>query len=151
MYNVLVFLNLITLVLLVGGLCFANQALVPIFITLTTDQYAEVHYIVDKHSDPYMPILTFATALLALSTIWFPQPAWQIVSRVVGAICIASVAAISIHVHGPINRHIRTWKPGVTIEHLSEMRMRWTVGHRVRTWIALIGLLALLLPVVFPA
>ncbi len=148
MYHLLILVNYITLGLLVGGLFFVNMAIVPTFKALSTGRYAEFHHILDRYSDPYMPILTFSTALLAIGELWFAQPVWQIVSRVIGIVCILSVALISILVHGPLNRRIRTWQPDRQIEHLPEMRARWAAGHHLRTVLAFIGLVALLLPVV---
>jgi len=151
MYYTLILLNFITLGLLVGGLFFVNMAVVPTFIALSTGRYAEVHHVLDRYSDPYMPILTFSTALLAIGELWFTHSAWQLVSRLIGISCIVSVAVISIRVHGPLNRRIRTWRPDRQIEQLSEIRARWVAGHRFRTVLAFIGLVALLLPVVFSA
>lgn len=148
MYETLILLNFITLGLLVGGLFFVNMAVVPTFIALSTGRYAEFHHVLDRYSDPYMPILTFSTVLLALGELWFAQATWQLVSRLVGVICIGSVAVISILIHGPLNRRIRTWQPDKQLEQLAELRARWVAGHRLRTVIAFIGLLALLLPVV---
>lgn len=149
MYEILIVLDCILLVLLVGGLFFVNMAVVPTFIALNTGRYAEFHHVLDRYSDPYMPILTFSTALLAIGELWFPQSAWQFTSRIIGIICIMGVALISMRVHGPLNRRIRLWKPDKQIEHLDEIRARWVVGHRIRTIVAFIGLIALLLPVVF--
>ncbi len=151
MYYILIIANFITLVLLVGGLFFVNMAVVPTFIALSTGRYAEFHHVLDRYSDPYMPILTFATALLGLGVLWFTHTPWQFVIRLIGIACIVGVALISIRVHGPLNRRIRTWQPDKEIENLSEIRMRWVVGHRVRTVAAFIGLVALLLPVVLPS
>ncbi len=148
MYYTLILLNFITLGLLVGGLFFVNMAVVPTFMTLSTGRYAEFHHVLDRYSYPYMPLLTFSTVLLALCELWFTQSSWQLISRIIGIACIASVALISILVHGPLNRRIRTWQPDKQLEHLSEMRARWIMGHRVRTVMAFIGLIALLLPVV---
>jgi hypothetical protein len=149
MYYILVIANFITLGLLVGGLFFVNMAVVPTFIALSTGRYAEFHHVLDQYSDPYMPILTFSTALLALAELWFTHTPWQFVCRLIGATCIVGVALISIRVHGPLNRRIRTWRPDGQTENLSEIRTRWVEGHRVRTVLAFIGLIALLLPVVF--
>lgn len=151
MYYILVIANFVTLGLLVGGLFFVNMAVVPTFIALSTGRYAEFHHVLDQYSDPYMPILTFSTALLALGELWFTHPVWQLVSRLIGIACIVSVAVISVRVHGPLNRQIRTWQPDRQIENLSTIRLRWVAGHRVRTALAFIGLIALLLPVVFSA
>lgn len=151
MYHLLILVNSITLGLLVGGLFFVNMAIVPTFKALSTGSYAEFHHVLDRYSDPYMPILTFSTALLAIGELWFAQPAWQIVSRLIGIVCILSVALISILVHGPVNRRIRTWRPDRQIEQLPEMRSRWVAGHHVRTALAFIGLVALLLPIVLTA
>ncbi|MHB8595578.1 MAG: anthrone oxygenase family protein [Ktedonobacteraceae bacterium] len=149
MYSTLILLNFITLGLLVGGLFFVNIAVAPTFTALSTGRYAEFHHVLDRYSDPYMPILTFSTALLAIGELWFTPSPWQFVSRLIGVVCIVSVALISILVHGPLNRRIRTWQPDRQIEHLSEIRARWVAAHRVRTIIAFVGLIALLLPVVF--
>ena len=151
MYYILVIANFITVGLLVGGLFYVNMAVVPTFRALNTGRYAEFHHVLDQYSDPYMPILTFSTALLGLIELWFTHSPWQFVSRLIGITCIISVALISISVHGPLNRRIRTWQPDGQIENLSEIRVRWVAGHRVRTVLAFIGLVALLLPVVFPA
>jgi len=151
MYYTLIILNFITLVMLVGGLFFVNMAIVPTFLALSTERYVEFHHVLDRFSDPYMPILTFSTALLGLGELWFTPSPWLFASRLIGVICIASVAVISILVHGPLNRRIRTWQPDKHLEHLTELRSKWVMGHRVRTVIAFIGLVALLLPVVFPA
>lgn len=151
MYSLLVIANFITLGLLVGGLFFVNMAVVPTFTALNTGRYAEFHHVLDRYSDPYMPILTFSTALLGLGVLFFTHSPWQVLSRLIGVICIVSVAVISMRVHGPVNRRIRTWQPdGQPIENLSALRTRWIIGHRVRTAIAFVGLIALLLPVVFP-
>ncbi|HLI71549.1 MAG TPA: DUF1772 domain-containing protein [Ktedonobacteraceae bacterium] len=148
-YHILILVDFIVLSLLVGGLFFVNMAVAPTFTALSTSRYAEFHHVLDRYSDPYMPVLTFSTALLALGELWFTQPAWQIVSRLIGIVCILSVAVISILVHGPLNRRIRAWQPDNQMEHLHEIRARWVAGHHVRTVLAFIGLLALLLPVVF--
>lgn len=147
--QILTLITFITLSMLVGGLAFANMAVVPTFTALSTDHYAEFHHFLDRYSDPYMPILTFGTALLALGGLWFTQPTWQIVSRVIGIICILSVAVTSILIHGPLNKRIRTWQPGKQLEGLAEIRAKWAAGHRFRTVIAFVGLVALLLPVIF--
>ena len=151
MYALLEIVNFVTLVLLVGGLFYVHVAVAPTFVALKTDSYAEVHHVIDRYSDPYMPILTFSTALLAIGELWFTQSSWQLLSRGIGIVCIVSVALISIRIHGPINRRIRTWEPGKQLEHLDDLRARWVAGHRFRTVLAFIGLIALLLPVVFPA
>lgn len=148
MYSLLMLMNLILLGLLVGSLFFVNMAVVPTFTALSTGRYAEFHYVLDRYSDPLMPILTFSTALLSFGGIWLSQSPWQIASRLIGTICILSIALTSILIHGPINRRIRTWQPDIHIEHLAEMRARWVAGHRFRTLLALIGLVALLLPLV---
>lgn len=147
-YHLLVLANFIILSLLVGGLFFVNMAVAPTFSALSTDRYAELHHILDKYSDPLMPILTFGTAMLALPELFFSQPAWQFISRLCGIMCILGVAVTSILVHGPVNRRIRTWKPESQLEQLDEMRERWVAGHRFRTVLALVGLLALFFPVV---
>lgn len=149
MYQVLVLVNFIALCLLVGGLFFVNMAVVPTFEALSTGRYAEFHHVLDHYADPYMPVLTFLTALLAFGELWFAQPEWQIVSRLIGIVCILGVALTSIIVHGPVNRRIRKWQPDKQIEHLPEMRARWVAGHHFRTTLAFIGLIALLLPIVF--
>jgi Domain of unknown function (DUF1772) len=151
MYSILVIANFVTLGLLVGGLFYVNMAVVPTFTALSTGRYAEFHHVLDQHSDPYMPILTFSTALLGLIELWFTHTPWQFVSRLIGIACIVSVALISIGVHGPLNRRIRTWQPDRQIENLAEIRQHWVAGHRIRTVLAFIGLIALLLPVVFSA
>lgn len=148
MYYTLVLLNSVTLGLLVGGLFFVNMAVVPTFTALSTNRYAEFHHVLDRFSDPYMPILTFSTALLAAVELWFTHSPWQFTSRCIGVLCIVSVALISIRIHGPLNQRIRTWKPDNQLEHLSELRAKWISGHRLRTAIAFIGLIALLLPIV---
>jgi predicted Kef-type K+ transport protein len=147
-YYTLILLDFITLGLLVGGLFFVNMAVVPTFTMLSTGRYAEFHHVLDQYSDPYMPILTFSTALLAIGELWFTQSPWQLVSRLIGIVCIVSVALISILIHGPLNRRIRTWRPDIELEQLSEIRSKWVAGHRVRTVIAFIGFVALVLPIV---
>jgi small-conductance mechanosensitive channel len=147
MYYTLIILDCITLALLVGGLFFVNMAVVPTFTALSTGRYAEFHHVLDRYSDPYMPVLTFSTALLAIAELFFAQAPWQLASRIIGIVCILGVALISMLIHGPLNRRIRTWKPDHQIEHLDEIRARWVAGHRVRTVVAFIGLLALLLPI----
>ncbi len=149
-FHALILVNSITLSLLVGGLFFVNMAVAPTFTALSTGRYAEFHHVLDRYSDPYMPILTFSTALLALGELWFAQPAWQVVVRLVGVVCILGVALTSILVHGPINRRIRTWQPDTQLEALPEIRAQWVAGHLFRTVLAFIGLIALLLPVIFP-
>lgn len=151
MYDTLILLDFITLGLLVGGLFFVNMAVVPTFAMLSTGRYAEFHHVLDRYSDPYMPILTFSTALLAIGELWFTQSLWQLVSRLIGIVCIVSVALISILIHGPLNRRIRTWRPDIELEQLSEIRSKWIAGHRVRTVIAFIGFVALVLPIVLAA
>ncbi len=151
MYDTLILLDFITLGLLVGGLFFVNMAVVPTFAMLSTGRYAEFHHVLDRYSDPYMPILTFSTALLAIGELWFTQSLWQLVSRLIGIACIVSVALISILIHGPLNRRIRTWRPDIELEQLSEIRSKWIAGHRVRTVIAFIGFVALVLPIVLAA
>ncbi|BCL84221.1 DUF1772 domain-containing protein [Ktedonobacteria bacterium brp13] len=151
MYYTLIILNFSTLCLLVGGLFFVNMAVVPTFTTLSTDRYAEFHHVLDHYSDPYMPILTFSTALLAIGELWFTHSSWQLISRLIGIVCILSVAVISILIHGPLNRRLRTWQPDKQLEHLSELRAKWIAGHRIRTVIAFIGLVALTLPIVLPS
>jgi hypothetical protein len=148
-YHLLILVNFITLSLLVGGLFFVNVAVTSTFTTLTTNHYAEFHHILDRYCDPYMPILTFSTALLAIGELWFAQPTWQIVSRLFGIVSILGVALISILVHGPVNRRIRTWRPDIQLDHLQELRLRWVVGHQFRTGLAFVGLVALFLPVIF--
>ncbi len=148
-YHLLILANFIMLSLLVGGLFFVNMAVAPTFTALSTGRYAEFHHVLDKYSDPLMPILTFGTALLALPELFFAQPTWQLVSRLSGIICILGVALTSILVHGPVNRRIRKWQPDTQLEHLAEMRSTWVAGHTFRTVLALIGLLALFVPVVF--
>ena len=147
-YHLVVLANFVALSLLVGGLFFVNMAIAPTFIALSTGRYAEFHHVLDKYSDPLMPILTFGTALLTLPELFFPQATWQLVSRSCGIICILGVALTSILVHGPVNRRIRTWEADKLLEQLDEMRATWVAGHRFRTGLALIGLLALFLPVV---
>lgn len=148
-YHILVLVNFIMLSLLVGGLFFVNMAVAPTFVALSTGRYAEFHHVLDRYSDPYMPILTFSTALLAIGELWFAQSSWQIVSRLIGILCVLGVALTSILVHGPLNRRIRTWQPDNQIEHLHEIRSKWVAGHQFRTVLAFIGLVALFLPVVF--
>src|SRR4051812_8217182 len=109
--SILTMMNVIVLGLLAGGLFFVNMAVVPTFTTLSTGRYVEFHHVLDRYSDPLMPILTFSTVLLSLGNIWFSQSAWQVASRIIGTICIISIALTSILVHGPINRRIRTWQP----------------------------------------
>lgn len=150
-YQLLELATFIMLSLLVGGLFFVNMAVAPTFAALSAGRYAEVHHVLDKYSDPYMPRLTFATALLALGEVWFPQPAWQLLIRIIGIACILGIAITSIVVHGPVNRRIRTWQPEKNLEHLPEMRARWISGHHFRTVLAFIGLVTLFLPVIFPA
>jgi len=148
-YHLLTLFNIIVLSLLVGGLFFVNMAVAPTFTSLSASRYAEFHHVLDKYSDPLMPVLTFGTALLILPELFFAQPTWQLVSRLIGLICVLGVALTSILVHGPVNRRIRTWKPDTQLEHLDEMRATWVSGHLFRTILALIGLIALFLPVVF--
>lgn len=148
-YHILILANVIALSLLVGGLFFVNMAVAPTFTALSTGRYAEFHHVLDKYSDPLMPVLTFGTALLALPEVFFAQPLWQLVSRLIGISCVLGVALTSILVHGPVNRRIRTWQPDTQLEHLAEMRSTWVAGHKFRTVLAFIGLLALFLPVVF--
>lgn len=148
-YHLLILLNFFVLSLLVGGLFFVQMAVSPTFILLSAGRYAEFHHVLDKYSDPLMPALTFGTALLALPELFFAQPAWELASRSCGVLCILGVALTSILVHGPVNRRIRTWNPDKQLDRLHEMRARWVAGHRFRTVLALLGLLALSLPVVF--
>jgi hypothetical protein len=148
-YHIFVLANFVILSLLVGGLFFVNMAVAPTFLVLSTGRYAEFHHVLDKYSDPLMPILTFGTALLAVPELFFAQPTWQMISRSCGIACILGVALTSILVHGPVNRRIRTWEPGKQIGELERMRKAWVSGHRFRTALALVGLLALFLPVVF--
>lgn len=148
-YHILILANVSILSLLVGGLFFVNMAITPTFAALSTARYAEFHHVLDHYSDPLMPILTFGTALLTLPVLFFAQPTWQFVSRLIGIACVLGVALTSILVHGPVNRNIRTWKQGNLLENLEEMRARWIAGHQFRTVLACIGLLALFLPVVF--
>lgn len=150
-YHILILANFVMLSLLVGGLFFVNMAVAPTFVALSTGHYAEFHHILDKHSDPLMPVLTFGTALLALPELFFAQPLWQLVSRLIGIVCVLGVALTSILVHGPINQRIRTWQPDKQLEHLDELRLRWVSGHHFRTFLALIGLVALFLPVILSA
>ena len=148
-YHLLILVDIVVLSLLVGALFFVNMAIAPTFVRLSTGQYAEFHHILDKYSDPLMPILTFGTALLALPELFFAQPLWQLACRIAGIVCILGVALTSILVHGPINRRIRTWQPEKQLEQLDDMRLRWIAGHHFRTVLALVGLVALFLPVVF--
>jgi len=145
----LILANIVVLSLLVGGLFFVNMAVVPTFTALKASQYAEFHHVLDKYSDPLMPLLTFGTALLVLPEFLFAQPTWQVVSRLVGMSCVLGVALTSMLVHGPVNRRIRTWTVNTKLEDLDSMRTRWVAGHQFRTMLALLGLLALFLPVVF--
>ena len=148
-YHILILANVSILSLLVGGLFFVNMAVAPTFTTLSAARYAEFHHVLDRYSDPLMPILTFGTALLTLPVFFFAQPVWQLVSRLVGIVCVLGVALTSILVHGPVNRRIRTWKPTIQLENLEEMRVKWVAGHRFRTILACVGLVALFFPVVF--
>ncbi len=149
MYHILVLLNCVTLSLLVGGLFFVNMAVAPTFTALSTGRYAEFHHVLDRYSDPYMPILTFSTALLGLGELFFTQTTWQFVSRLIGTVCVLGVALLSILIHGPLNRHIRTWQPDTQLEHLTELRARWVSGHLLRSILAFISLVTLFLPVIF--
>ena len=148
-YHILILVNVIALSLLVGGLFFVNMAVAPTFTALSATRYAEFHHVLDRYSDPLMPILTFGTALLALPLLFFAQPAWQLVSRLIGIACVLGIALTSILVHGPVNRRIRAWKPEIPPGNENEMRVKWVTGHRFRTGLACAALVALLLPVVF--
>ncbi len=150
MYYVLVFLQLVTTGLYVGGLFVVNVAVVPTFATLSPDRYAETHQLLDRYSDPYMPILGFLATLTAIGELWFSH-SWQIGYRLVGLAGLIAIIVISIRIHGPLNRHIRAWKPGSVDEQLTAVRARWIGGHRIRTVIAAICLVSLLLPAIIPA
>lgn len=148
-YHILVLVNAVVLSLLVGGLFFVNMAVAPTFTTLSAARYAEFHHVLDHYSDPLMPVLTFGTALLTLPLLFFAQPTWQLVSRLMGVACVLAIALTSILVHGPVNRRIRAWKPEILPENLDELRVKWVTGHYFRTVLAFAALLALLAPVVF--
>lgn len=148
-YHILVLVNATVLSLLVGGLFFVNMAVAPTFTTLSAARYAEFHHVLDHFSDPLMPVLTFGTALLTLPLLFFAQPAWQLASRLIGIVCVLGIALTSILVHGPVNQRIRAWKPEILPENVDGMRVRWVSGHRFRTVLAIVALVALLLPVAF--
>ncbi len=148
-YHLLMLVNAIALSLLVGGLFFVNMAVAPTFTALSTARYAEFHHVLDRHSDPLMPVLTFGTALLTLPLLFFAQPVWQLVSRLIGIGCVLGIALTSILVHGPVNRRIRAWKLEILPENVDELRIKWVTGHHFRTGLAFVALVALLLPVVF--
>lgn len=148
-YHILMLVNMITLSLLVGGLFFVNMAVAPTFTALSAARYAEFHHVLDHYSDPLMPVLTFGTALLTLPLLFFTQSPWQLVSRLIGIVCVLGIALTSILVHGPVNRRIRAWKPEILPENVDGMRGRWVAGHQFRTALAGAALIALFLPVVF--
>jgi len=148
-YHILMLVSAIVLSLLVGGLFFVNMAVAPTFTALSAASYAEFHHVLDRYSDPLMPLLTFGTALLTLPLLFFAQPSWQLVSRLIGIVCVLGIALTSILVHGPVNQRIRAWKPEILPENVDKMRVRWVTGHQFRTALACAALIALLLPVVF--
>lgn len=148
-YHILMLVSAMMLSLLVGGLFFVNMAVAPTFTALSATRYAEFHHVLDRYSDPLMPVLTFGTVLLALPLLFFAQPAWQLASRLIGLACVLGIALTSILIHGPVNRRIRAWKPEILPENLDEMRVKWVAGHHFRTVLAFAALVTLLLPAVF--
>ncbi|WP_432509381.1 anthrone oxygenase family protein [Kineococcus auxinigenes] len=80
------------------------------------------------------PALSMASAgsgLLAAATQARREPAaaaW----RAASAAAVAAAVALTVRVHVPFNRQLRTWTPGREVPGWREGRARWERAHRVR-------------------
>lgn len=146
-YRLLICINLGALCLLLGGMAEVALVEIPLFRRLSHERFVEVHGILDRHMDRYMPAVTGLAVLTGLGELFLGQYGWQTVSIAIGTLCLVAVALISHLVNVPLNRRIRSWQES-TSTNLLTLKNTWIRSHYVRTCVGLMSFLLLIIPLI---
>ena len=146
--GILVLLNIGAVSLLVGGMLEVAIAEIPLFLSLSHENFVHVHGILDNHIDRYMPFTAILAILTAIGELLLSWYSWHSLSLLLGIASLIVVALISQFVNVPLNRKIRVWQPG-SPDSLSCMRTRWIRSHYIRTVLGCIGLVTLVFPLAY--
>ncbi|WP_432491219.1 anthrone oxygenase family protein [Kineococcus gypseus] len=87
---------------------------------------------------PALSVAVIATGTAAAASLARRAPvaaAW----RAAGAACVAGAVALTVRVHVPFNRRLRTWDPRVEVPGWREGRARWERAHQVRRALAVLA------------
>jgi len=121
-----------------GGLVLVAAAVVPTFRSLPAGAYVQVHQLLDRYIQRYMPALAGLTMLAALVPMW-RQPGVR-TALAAGVLLTASVSVISHFGNRPLNKRVQSWRPEAPPPEVVGLQGRWSRLHLLRT---IAGVLAL--------
>lgn len=87
--------------------------------------------------------LALVATLAALAASWRNPRTRQLLLAAVGCLLVGML--VTVVVHFPINDAIMTWQPEAPPADWQDLRTRWLTAHAVRTWVAVVGFVLLVL------
>ena len=140
---------LVTSGLFNGGLVLVAAAVVPTFRALPPGAYVQVHQLLDKYIERYMPALAGLTMLAALALMWRQPGARAALGA--GVLLTASVSVISHFGNRPLNKIVQSWRPEDPPSGIAELQRRWSRLHLVRTAAGVLALIVFASLAAYPA
>ena len=146
------FVNLFLVALLAGllvGVFFVERALLEVGPSVYTAVQKPKHEVFE----PIMPVLDTLVIVSGLVVLLLirDRKTWVFGLTVVGVVCTIALTATTLLVNVPINSEIiNVWSMNDPPADWAQVRDRWNLFHAVRTVLAVVALLCLLLAAMMP-
>ena len=146
------FVNLFLIALLAGllvGVFFVERALLEVGPSVYTAVQKPKHEVFE----PIMPVLDTLVIVSGLVVLLLirDRKTWVFGLTVVGVVCTIALTATTLLVNVPINSEIiNVWSMNDPPADWAQVRDRWNLFHAVRTVLAVVALLCLLLAAMMP-
>jgi uncharacterized membrane protein len=125
-----------------GVLLAVALGVVPAFLGLPPDRYVQTHQLVGRSYDHVMPPVVLTTAVLDVVLVLVEPGAAARAGFAVAVVAMLGVVLVSQFGNVPINRVVKATDPAAMPAGWVDPRRRWRGWHLVRTWCAMVGLLA---------
>ncbi len=151
MYRIAKLVYVFVFSLLVGFMAVVQWSLVPAQNRLSAEGYAVLEQGMNSVLTTLTPILMFTSLLFwfAVIVLAFRQKSVSRVAYVVAGAALVAMIISTLLINAPVNSAIDTWNTAAPPTDWQIWRDRWELGHAIRSYIGLAGLLVLLVAVIW--
>lgn len=144
-------MHLFSFALLAGFMAVTQWSLIPAQNRLSAQGYATLEQGMNDRLETLTPILMIATIVSgigALILVWRRSPRIRIFQGIALA-CVVTMVISTLTINAPVNFAIDTWNAAAPPADWSALRDRWELGHTIRAYVGLLGLLSALVATIW--
>ena len=153
MYRWIKLAHLFLLALLTGFMALVQWSLVPAQNRLNAVAYATLEKGMNdvlEYLTPALMIGSLVTAVAVLYVAWRPQRlVWRLYA--LATLCLVAMIVSTLTINAPVNFAIDAWDASAPPAEWIELRDRWELGHAIRSYIGLVGLVSALAAAIWDA